>query len=129
MAIKNYRSHSYKLSIVIPCFNEGGHLAQFIEQLKIRIQELTLNFEILIINDGSNDDTRDVALSILPAGHIHYIEFSRNFGKESALMAGINHADGDAVLLAPAAASMDQFKDYAHRGQQFAEAVRKEVQG
>ena len=37
--------------------------------------------------------------------------------------------DGDAVLLAPAAASMDQFKDYAHRGQQFAEAVRKEVQG
>jgi UDP-N-acetylmuramoylalanine--D-glutamate ligase len=37
--------------------------------------------------------------------------------------------DGDAVLLAPAAASLDQFKDYAHRGQQFAEAVRKEVQG
>jgi len=99
MAIKNYRSHSYKLSIVIPCFNEGGHLAQFIEQLKIRIHELTPNFEILIINDGSNDNTRDVALSIMNAGHIHYIEFSRNFGKESALMAGINHADGDAVLL------------------------------
>jgi UDP-N-acetylmuramoylalanine--D-glutamate ligase len=38
-------------------------------------------------------------------------------------------ASGDVVLLAPAAASMDQFKDYAHRGQLFAEAVRKEVQG
>ena len=99
MATKSDRSHPYKLSIVIPCFNEGEHLAQFIEQLKIRIQELTPNFEILIINDGSNDNTRDIALSIMNAGHIHYIEFSRNFGKESALMAGINHADGDAVLL------------------------------
>jgi UDP-N-acetylmuramoylalanine--D-glutamate ligase len=38
-------------------------------------------------------------------------------------------ASGDVVLLAPAAASMDQFKDYAHRGKLFAEAVRKEVQG
>ena len=75
------RASHYKLSIVIPCFNEGGHLAQFIEQLKIRIHELTPNFEILIINDGSNDNTRDVALSIMNAGHIHYIEFSRNFGK------------------------------------------------
>ena len=99
MATKSDRSHPYKLSIVIPCFNEGGHLAQFIEQLKIRIQELTPNFEILIINDGSNDNTRDIALSVMNAGHIHYIEFSRNFGKESALMAGINHANGDAVLL------------------------------
>ena len=99
MATESDRLHPYKLSIVIPCFNEGEHLAQFIEQLKIRIQELTPNFEILIINDGSNDNTRDIALSIMNAGHIHYIEFSRNFGKESALMAGINHADGDAVLL------------------------------
>jgi glycosyltransferase involved in cell wall biosynthesis len=89
----------YKLSIVIPCFNEGQHLAQFINQLKITIQVLTPNFEILIINDGSRDNTRDIALSFIKAGHIRYIEFSRNFGKESALMAGINLADGDAVLL------------------------------
>lgn len=89
----------YKLSIVVPCLNEGYHLTQFINQLKITILELTPNYEILIINDGSNDNTRDVALSIMNTSHIHYIEFSRNFGKESALMAGINHADGDAVLL------------------------------
>ena len=99
MASISNRVYPYKLSIVIPCFNEGRHLAQFIEQLKITIQELTPNFEVLIINDGSRDNTRDVAHSFINAGHIHYIEFSRNFGKESALMAGINHADGDAVLL------------------------------
>ena len=89
----------YKLSIVIPCLNEGGHLTQFINQLNITIQELTSNYEILIINDGSKDNTRDIALSFIKNGHIRYIEFSRNFGKESALMAGINLADGDAVLL------------------------------
>ena len=89
----------YKLSIVIPCLNEGGHLTQFINLLNIAIQELTPNYEILIINDGSKDNTRDIALSFIKNGYIRYIEFSRNFGKESALMAGINLADGDAVLL------------------------------
>jgi len=93
------RACHYKLSIVIPCFNEGSHLTEFINQLKNTAQKLTPNFEILIINDGSRDNTRDIALSFINAGHLHYIEFSRNFGKEAALMAGINHANGDAVLL------------------------------
>ena len=99
MSIITERIASYKLSIIIPCLNEGQHLAQFINQLKITIQELTPNFEILIINDGSRDNTRDVALSLIKTESLRYIEFSRNFGKESALMAGINLADGDAVLL------------------------------
>ena len=99
MATMSDRTCPYKLSIVIPCLNEGEHLAQFINQLKIKIKELTPNFEILIINDGSSDNTREVAHSFINSGHLHYIEFSRNFGKESALMAGINHADGDAILL------------------------------
>jgi glycosyltransferase involved in cell wall biosynthesis len=89
----------YKLSIVVPCLNEGHHLTQFINQLKITIQELTPNYEILIINDGSKDNTREIVLSFIDNSYIRYIEFSRNFGKESALMAGINLAEGDAVLL------------------------------
>jgi len=93
------RAYPYKLSIVVPCFNEGQHLAQFINELKITIQKLTSNFEVIIINDGSSDNTKDIAHSFINAGHLHYIEFSRNFGKESALMAGINHAGGDAILL------------------------------
>ena len=99
MASIMVRPVPYKLSVVRPCLNEGRHLTQFISQLKIAIQDLTSSYEILIINDGSKDDTRDIALSLIKNGHIRYIEFSRNFGKESALMAGINLADGDAVLL------------------------------
>jgi glycosyltransferase involved in cell wall biosynthesis len=90
---------SYKLSIVLPCFNEGQHLADFINQLKVTIQNLSCSYEILIINDGSTDNTRDIALSLVQLGNLRYIEFSRNFGKESALMAGIDHANSDAVLL------------------------------
>ena len=90
---------SYKLSIVLPCFNEGQHLADFINQLKVTIQNLSCSYEILIINDGRTDNTRDIALSLVQLGNLRYIEFSRNFGKESALMAGIDHANSDAVLL------------------------------
>ena len=98
VALKNTGS-SYKLSIVLPCFNEGQHLADFINQLKVTIQNLSCSYEILIINDGSTDNTRDIALSLVQLGNLRYIEFSRNFGKESALMAGIDHANSDAVLL------------------------------
>jgi UDP-N-acetylmuramoylalanine--D-glutamate ligase len=65
-----------------------------------------------------------------PNTHVHEVkaEPSEVMSEVVRIAKGIA-TDGDAVLLAPAAASMDQFKDYAHRGQQFAEAVRKEVQG
>ena len=93
------RPNPFKLSAVVPCYNEGAHLATFISALKSTIQSITADFEILLINDGSRDNTRDVALSLVKEGSIRYLEFSRNFGKEAALMAGIDHAHGDAVLL------------------------------
>lgn len=93
------RPNPFKLSVVVPCYNEGGHLQDFITALKEAITPITKNYEILLINDGSKDDTRDVAFSLLQEGNIRYLEFSRNFGKEAALMAGIDHANGDATLL------------------------------
>jgi glycosyltransferase involved in cell wall biosynthesis len=93
------RPDPFKLSAVVPCYNEGAHLVTFISALKSAIQSITADFEILLINDGSKDNTRDIALSLVKEGSIRYLEFSRNFGKEAALMAGIDHAHGDAVLL------------------------------
>ena len=93
------RPDPFKLSAVVPCYNEGAHLVTFISALKSTIQSITADFEILLINDGSKDNTRDIALSLVKEGSIRYLEFSRNFGKEAALMAGIDHAHGDAVLL------------------------------
>jgi glycosyltransferase involved in cell wall biosynthesis len=93
------RPNPYKLSVVVPCYNEGAHLKNFISSLKITVESLTRNYEIILINDGSKDDTREIALDLMSSGNIRYLEFSRNFGKEAALMAGIDNASGDATLL------------------------------
>ena len=93
------RPNLFKLSIVVPCFNEGSHLQKFITALKATVESITKDYEILIINDGSKDNTRENALTFIASGNIRYLEFSRNFGKEAALMAGIDHASGDATLL------------------------------
>lgn len=93
------RPNPFKLSAVVPCYNEGRHLDAFVTALKKQIEDISINYEILLVNDGSKDNTRDIALSLISQGKVRYLEFSRNFGKEAALMAGIDHADGDAVLL------------------------------
>ena len=93
------RPSPFKLSCVVPCYNEANHLAAFVRALEQVVAKLTPDWEILIVNDGSKDRSRDVALSLCPKHRVRYLEFSRNFGKEAALMAGIDHASGDCVLL------------------------------
>ena len=93
------RPNPFKLSVVVPCYNEGNHLQEFITTLKSAITYITKNYEIILINDGSKDNTRVNAVELVATGNIRYLEFSRNFGKEAALMAGIDHATGDATLL------------------------------
>ena len=93
------RPNPFQLSVVVPCYNEGNHLKQFLEALLTHVLSITESYEILLVNDGSKDNTREVALKLIPQGQIRYLELSRNFGKEAALMAGIDHANGDAILL------------------------------
>jgi glycosyltransferase involved in cell wall biosynthesis len=93
------RPTPFKLSVVVPCYNEGAHLKDFIEALKNASASITSNYEIILINDGSSDNSREIGLELISYGDIRYLELSRNFGKEAALMAGIDHASGDAVLL------------------------------
>jgi len=93
------RPDPFKLSVVVPCYNEGSHLKQFITALCSTIELITCDYQILIVNDGSKDNTKESALELIASGNIRYLELSRNFGKEAALMAGIDHAAGDAILL------------------------------
>ncbi|WP_457777874.1 glycosyltransferase family 2 protein [Streptococcus uberis] len=91
-----------KLSIVIPCYNEEETIGPFLREMKKVEEKLSsqLIFDYLFINDGSKDKTlkvlREVAIEI---PNVHYISFSRNFGKEAALLAGLEESDGDYVTV------------------------------
>ena len=87
------------LSCVVPAYNEAANLEGFLRALVPVVQALTPDFEILVVNDGSRDDTHAVAMRMVEELPVRYLALSRNFGKEAALSAGIDHARGNAVLL------------------------------
>jgi len=88
------------ISIVAPCFNEGKNLWPFVNRLAVILEEHpTYRFELIFINDGSSDDTEDILKKITSThSWIKGIGFTRNFGKEAALTAGLDQANGDAVI-------------------------------
>ena len=89
------------LSIIVPCYNEEQALPFFYQEIDKVSKELKeLNFELIFVNDGSKDKT----LEVLKEYHkkdkrVRYISFSRNFGKESAMYAGLEHSKGDYVTI------------------------------
>ncbi|PWT26210.1 glycosyltransferase family 2 protein [Butyrivibrio fibrisolvens] len=92
-----------KIDIVIPCYNESKCVELIYDALKeLFSNELkAYSFSVLYIDDGSKDDTleRIVKLSNIENSNVRYISFARNFGKESAIYAGLENADGDYVAL------------------------------
>ncbi len=88
------------ISIVAPCYNESETVDLFVDAIEKIVADADFETEIIFIDDGSRDDTRE-RLSRLTARHenIRAIALSRNFGKEAALTAGVDHAGGDAVIV------------------------------
>ena len=88
------------ISIVIPLYNEGSHLSALVSDLKTALQQTGCAFELILVDDGSPDDTweriKDEART-LPS--LRAVRLSRNFGKELALCAGLERARGDAVVV------------------------------
>jgi polyisoprenyl-phosphate glycosyltransferase len=89
-----------QVTIVIPVYNEEGNIQALLRQLESLLDSIQgVNFEILFVDDGSSDQTVPVIMSYaIDNPHIHYLSLSRNFGKDNALMAGINHCKSDAVI-------------------------------
>jgi len=88
------------ISIIIPVYNEIDVLPNFFDELFNIINRIKFyNFQLLIINDGSNDESLNYLKSLkLKNNNISIIDFSKNFGKEAALTAGIDNAIGEAVI-------------------------------
>ncbi len=87
------------ISCVVPVFNEEAIVLTFIEKLQATLQALTNRYEIILVDDGSRDTTLQKILSLPKNPHVKLLGLSRNFGKEIALTAGIEHASGDVVIL------------------------------
>ncbi|WP_445570827.1 glycosyltransferase family 2 protein [Pseudomonas sp. E102] len=88
-----------KISLIVPVYNEEQAIGLFYQSVRQHPQLKDHCVEIVFINDGSNDQTAVLAREIaLTDSQVLLIDFSRNFGKEPALFAGIEHASGDVVI-------------------------------
>ncbi len=88
------------LSIIIPVYNEEAVLPEFQKRITSVMATLGLSYELLYVNDGSVDTTLELLRELKTADpQVCYINLSRNFGKEAAVTAGIDHAMGSAVII------------------------------
>ena len=88
------------ISVVVPCFNEEESIPLFYAEMERVREVMGTEFEYIFINDGSSDNTLSVLRDLnLVNPKAHYISFSRNFGKEAALYAGLQHAQGNYVTV------------------------------
>ena len=88
------------ISVVIPLYNEASHLRELLADLKTALQETGCRFEVILVDDGSPDDTWEnikEEAQVFPS--LRAVRLSRNFGKELALCAGLERAHGDAVVV------------------------------
>jgi polyisoprenyl-phosphate glycosyltransferase len=88
------------ISVVIPLYNEASHLKELLADLKTALQETGCRFEVILVDDGSPDDTWEnikEEAQVFPS--LRAVRLSRNFGKELALCAGLERANGDAVVV------------------------------
>lgn len=90
-----------KISIIVPCYNEEEAMPIFYEEIcKVAKKMKKVDFEFIFVNDGSKDHTLDVARELHKKDErVRYVSFSRNFGKEAGMYAGLEAARGDYIAI------------------------------
>lgn len=88
------------ISVVVPCYNEEEVLPIFYKEINKVIKKLKIDFELVFINDGSKDKTLEILRKLAKEDKkVRYVSFSRNFGKEAGIFAGLKAAKGDYVVI------------------------------
>lgn len=93
------QNKSVFISCVVPVFNEEANVETFFAELHHALRDLANRFEIIVVDDGSRDATVERVLALPQTYHIKLLAFSRNFGKETALTAGLEHCSGDVAII------------------------------
>lgn len=90
-----------KISVIIPCYNEEEVLPKFYQKISETLTNMIdIDYELIFINDGSTDHTIDILKMLsIKDSHCNYYSFSRNFGKESAMYAGLTYCTGDYCVI------------------------------
>ncbi len=91
-----------KLSLVVPCYNEEANVKRFFDEVNRVFESKVPDFEFVFVNDGSKDGTYSELKKLYKenkASNIQVLTFSRNFGKEAAIYAGLSNAKGDMVCI------------------------------
>lgn len=87
------------ISIVIPAYNEADNIPNIVDKIRAVFHNLDYRYEIILVDDGSKDNTLDTIKSqSLTDEHIFFLEFSKNFGHQLAVKAGMDYAFGDCVI-------------------------------
>ncbi|RFA32781.1 glycosyltransferase [Virgibacillus dokdonensis] len=88
------------ISLIIPTFNEEENIQLLYESIKQEFKRMAYDFEIIFIDDASTDHTlQEIKQLVSSSTNVRYISFSRNFGKESAMLAGLRHVQGEAAVI------------------------------
>lgn len=88
------------LSVIVPCYNEGNVIGKTAEAINNALSDQEFDFELIFVNDGSKDDTLlDIKKISEKDSRIKYISFSRNFGKEAAMLAGLQNCKGECAVI------------------------------
>jgi len=120
------------LSIIIPAYNEEESINKVIETLGIVLSSVSFSYEIIFVDDGSKDSTwKQIMMLAKSNKNIAGIKFSRNFGKESALLAGLEHASGSACVIMdcdlqhPPETLIEMFEIWQKGGVDIVEGIKK----
>jgi glycosyltransferase involved in cell wall biosynthesis len=129
--ILEQRTRMPLISCVLPAYNEGKNLVSLIPLLCQQLSELSPHYEVWIIDDGSSDTTAEVVIAFTASHPVNLLQLTRNFGKENAITAGLDHAHGDLVILMDAdfqhpVSEIPRFYSYWQQGFDMVFGVKKD---
>lgn len=123
-------SNHFKISVILPAFNEQDNLQVITDKLIVILKDL--DYEIIFVDDGSQDDTLNILKGLSSTNpRINFLSFSRNFGHQSALKAGLDHATGDCLVfmdcdLQHPPELLSQMLDLWEKGQEVIYTIRQD---